>query len=128
MDLAALQDPCAPLPQQQRARCLSGPRKVRTEGALRVLKSCARVSVHHPERRNSCFRNALEMVSLAGEAGPTARMARALFLWSHSAQPRGLPRYSVASMSFTGVFCGIDGFTKASFSRVSDNLAKNMER
>lgn len=43
-------------------------------------------------------------------------------LWSCSVQPRAGSPYSAASISFTGVFWGIKGFSKGSSSGVSDNL------
>lgn len=49
-------------------------------------------------------------------------------LWSCSVQPRAGSPYSAASISFTGVFWGIKGFSKGSSSGVSDNLPKNVAK
>ena len=128
MDLAAAQGLCAPLTKRQRAGFPSELGKVRTERILGLLfKRGAPERVRHVARRNSYVRNALETVSLVREAvltpgrgGPSS--------WGPALRSPLSCAHSGASVPFTGVFWGIDGFSKGSSSRVSDSLTKHAER
>lgn len=128
MDLAAARGLCAPLTRRQQAGFPSELGKGRTERALGLLfKRGTPERVRHVERRNSYVRNALEMASLVREAvltpgwgGPSS--------WGPALRSPVSGAYSGASVSLTGVFWGIDGFSKDSSSRVSGSLTKHRER
>lgn len=102
---------------------------------MRSLERCSRWAHLEPRTSHLASESAFsgetgrrrEVVSHVREAGlPLGAGGPAL--WSCSVQPKAGSPYSAASISFTGVFWGIKGFSKGSSSGVSDNLPKNVAK